>query len=237
MESVQTYYLQPEIFSDGRVYAQTFNPFQMLVLDEFIAQEAVAQNYLPEVKRCESYIHRVKMGGFKKSGSVGRSTLKKHAPNLHNLYYSPWLHTFIESVVGVKLYRCPEWDEHGVALYYYTEPGDHIGVHYDKSFYKGKRYTVLLGMVQDSTESNLMCYRGASKFNRYKNPLKVITHPGTLVLFNGDKLWHEVTPLGKNEYRAILTLEYLTTPEISKFNRLVTDIKDRYLYFGKKNKG
>ncbi|MEH1948886.1 MAG: hypothetical protein V7K77_18320 [Nostoc sp.] len=32
--------------------------------------------------------------------------------------------------------------------------------------------------------------------------------PGTLVLFNGDKLYHRVTHLGNNEQRIVLTLEY-----------------------------
>ena len=81
---------------------------------------------------------------------------------------------FIENIVGEPLMTCPEDDPHAVALYHYTEPGDHIGVHYDKSFYKGRRYTVLLGLIQDSVESKLMCFLGANKLDRRKKP------PGSL---------------------------------------------------------
>ena len=39
-------------------------------------------------------------------------------------------------------------------LYYYTEAGDHIGYHYDTSYYKGSRYTILMGLVDKSTQCN-----------------------------------------------------------------------------------
>lgn len=44
---------------------------------------------------------------------------------------------------------CPERDPHAVALYVYQEPGDHINWHYDSSFYKGRRYTALLGLIDN----------------------------------------------------------------------------------------
>lgn len=214
-------------------YAEQYRPHHVLVVKDFLSPEYVTRRFLPEVNHCEQYVHRVKVGRFKKSGSVRRELLKRHAPHLHSLYYSNKLKRFIEGVIGAPLYRCPEWDQHAVALYYYTEPGDRIGVHYDKSFYRGDRITVLIGMVQDSWQSKLMCYLGATKLNRRKNPTEVLTTPGTLVAFNGDKLWHEVTPLGENERRVILTMEFLTDTRISKVNRFISDMKDRYLYFGK----
>ena len=55
--------------------------------------------------------------------------------------------------------------------------------------------------------------------------------PGTLVLFNGDKLYHRVTPLGDNEQRIALTLEYVPDPYMSRFNRFVSNMKDAIAYF------
>jgi len=226
-----------EFINAGNVeqYAEQYKPHHLLIIKDFMPPEYVVENYLPEVENCVKFIHRVKVPKFKKSGSVSCSLLKRHAPQLSALYQSETLKKFIEDIVGESLYFCPESDSHAVALYSYTEPGDYIGVHYDKSFYKGRRYTVLLGMIQDSVESKLMCYPGATKANRRKNPIEVLTHPGTLVVFNGDTLWHEVTPLGENERRVILTMEYLTDSRISVLNRMVSNLKDRYLYFGKKH--
>lgn len=208
----------------------------LLVIDNFLPREEVVQYFLPEVEHCTAHIHRVNVPGFKKSGSVSQYSIKKHAPMLYQLYQSQALKEFVEKIIGEKIVNCPDHDAHAVALYYYTEPGDRIGVHYDKSFYRGKRFTLLLGMVQDSQHSQLICYPGATKFNRRKNPLRIYTHPGTFVLFNGDSLWHEVSALGDNERRAILTMEFLTDPRISKINQWISGFKDRLLYFGKKDR-
>ncbi|MEH2230498.1 MAG: hypothetical protein V7K71_12770 [Nostoc sp.] len=50
--------------------------------------------------------------------------------------------------------------------------------------------------------------------------------PGTLVLFNGDKRYHRVTPVGKNEQRIILTLEYVTDTRMGMLKRFVSNMKD-----------
>jgi len=38
-------------------------------------------------------------------------------------------------------------DPHADALYFHTRAGDHIGWHYDTSYYAGPRYTLLLGVI------------------------------------------------------------------------------------------
>lgn len=208
---------------------------KLLVIPEFITPDFVSRHFLPEVEKSLHCVHRVNVPKFKTSGSVSSHHLKMHAPNIYALYQSHNMKQFVETVVGEPLFLSPEHDPHAVALYHYTQPGDHIGVHYDKSFYRGRRYTVLLGLIQQSVGSKLVCYLGANKLNRRKNPMNVYTHPGTLVLFEGNALWHEVTPLSNNERRVILTMEYVTDQRMSPINRLVSHIKDRLLYFGKKS--
>ena len=51
-------------------YAEQYQPHQMLVIKDFLPASYVMANYLPEVEACTKYIHRVKVGSFKKSGSV-----------------------------------------------------------------------------------------------------------------------------------------------------------------------
>ena len=62
--------------------------------------------------------------------------------------------------------------------------------------------------------------------------LELATAPGDLVVFNGDKLWHAVTPLGSGEERIVLTMEYVTNRDMSPFNRLYSNLKDAFGYFG-----
>jgi hypothetical protein len=56
--------------------------------------------------------------------------------------------------------------------------------------------------------------------------------PGSLVIFNGDKLWHAVTPLEPREERIVLTLQYVTDQEMRPLHRAFSNLKDVFGYFG-----
>jgi len=58
------------------------------------------------------------------------------------------------------------------------------------------------------------------------------TEPTSMAIFNGDKLWHSITPLGNGEERVSLTLEYVTNPEMPPLKRLFSNMKDAFAYFG-----
>jgi hypothetical protein len=62
--------------------------------------------------------------------------------------------------------------------------------------------------------------------------VRISTQPGSRVIFNGDKLWHAITPLGKGEGRVVLTMEYVTSTEMGTLKRFVSNMKDAVAYFG-----
>jgi alkylated DNA repair dioxygenase AlkB len=140
--------------------------------------------------------------------------------------------TFLSQLVDEPLMLCPEDDPHSCALYYYRERGDHIGFHHDTSYYKGKRNTVLIGLVDRSEHFRLVArvrkHEEAEEIRETRIPMD----PGTVVLFNGDKLWHAVTPLGEGEERIILTLQYVTNQEMRPFKKMFPNRKDAFAYFG-----
>lgn len=80
-----------------------------------------------------------------------------------------------------------------MALYFYTQEGDHIGYHYDSSFYKGRRYTILLGLINHSS-CKLVCTLFTKTKTQPQQTLSLNLNPGDLVIFNGDNIWHSVTP-------------------------------------------
>src|SRR5262245_13093815 len=166
-----------------------------------------------DVERVRPAVHRNYIPRHKKGGSVSAYTLAEDAPAISALYRAPAVIEFLSAVTGRRLLPCPAEDPHACALYFYTEPGDHIGFHYDRSYYRGERFTVLMGLIERSS-SHLACqlYRGVP--GRLPVDLSLKTDPGTLVLFNGDKLWHAITPLGEGEERVSLTLEYVTDPSM-----------------------
>ena len=185
---------------------------------------------LDEVEGLKGAVNRSYIPRHKKGGSVSFFTLRRQAPAILTLYRSPAFLAFVRAVSGQAVEHCPERDPHACALYYYTEPGDHIGFHFDTSYYKGARFTVLLGLVERSS-SRLVCQIHKDDPVR-RRELALVTDPGTLVLFNGDKLWHKITPLGEGEERVSLTLEYVTDPGMTPAKRFVSNMKDAVAYFG-----
>ena len=203
---------------------------EFLIIEEFL-DPAVVAAMVAEANAVRGRINRNFVPGKKKGGSVSSFVLADAAPVTEALYQSPELMALLGRIVGEQLLVCPETDPHRCALYYYTEKGDHIGYHFDTSFYKGKRYTVLIGLIERSS-SRLVCELYKDDPSRETEELRIATNPGTLVVFNGDKLWHCVTPLGENEERVVLTFEYVTDQRMGLLHRLVSDVKDAVAYFG-----
>jgi len=179
-------------------------------------QSSVNRNYLP---------------GHKQGGSVGRHVIDEHAPFIAELYRSRALIDVLEGVAGERLLPSPPDDPHAYALYFYTRPGDHIGWHYDTSYYVGRRYTVLFGVIDQSS-----CRLDYELHTREQGvavvPGSIQIPPGGLVFFDGDALRHRITPLREGEIRVSLTFEYVTDGRMRRGRRLISNLKDALGYFG-----
>jgi len=203
---------------------------EFLFLERFLP-EPLLRRWEEEVDRLIPHLHRSFIPNHKKGGSVGFDTLAPLAPTMRDVYRSPVFLGFLAGIVGAPIQVCPPEDLHACALYGYTEPGDHIGYHYDTSYYRDRRYTVLIG-VRDNSSSKLV-YRLHTR--NPAHPVEegaVATEPGSLVLFNGDRLQHKVTPLGVGEERYVVTMQYVTDPEMGRILRFVSAMKDAVAYFG-----
>ena len=203
---------------------------QFVTVDGFLHTPEL-ERLVGDAERVLPHVHRSHVPG-KKSGSVGWFTLRDEAPVIAALYRSPALLAFFSRLAGRPLRLCPERDPHSCALYVYTEPGDHITAHYDTSFYRGARYTALLALVNRTTVSRLVGTLHTRDRHRAEVPFALSTDPGMLVFFDGDRLWHAVTPLGPGERRIVLTMQFVTDQRMARFKRFVSDMKDAISYFG-----
>jgi hypothetical protein len=216
----------------NRLHREYWEQNEFVVIPQFLPRDFVEVTLVPQAQNVKHRLNRNYIPGHKKGGSVSYYTVQEQAPLFLDLYRSPAFLAFLSRLTDAPLMLCPDNDPHSCALYYYTEAGDHIGFHYDTSYYKGARYTILMGLVDKSTQCRLVCELFKDVPGKTPRKLELVTQPGDMVIFNGDKLWHAVTPLGTGEERIALTMEYVTNPEMGSFKRLYSNLKDSFAYFG-----
>ena len=212
--------LRAEYLRQGSfVHVENFLPADItarLIRGVAAVSDSVNRNYLP---------------GHKQGGSVSRHTIDRQVPDIAELYRSAALRRWLDALTGERLQLSPPDDPHAYALYFYTRAGDHIGWHYDTSYYAGRRYTLLLGVIDDSS-----CRLDYELHTREKGASivsgSIKIPPGGLVLFDGDALRHRISPSREGETRVSLTFEYVTDPRMHPWWRLISNMKDAFAYFG-----
>jgi hypothetical protein len=201
-----------------------------LHVDAFLPADITA-HLIAAVAQVEGSVNRNYLPGHKQGGSVSRHIIDRQAPAIADLYRSPALLNWLQQLTGERLQLSPPADPHAYALYFYTRPGDHIGWHYDTSYYAGRRYTLLLGVIDSSS-----CRLDYELHTREKGapvvPGSIKIAPGGLVVFDGDALKHRITPSRAGETRVSLTFEYVTDPRMNPWWRLISNMKDAFAYFG-----
>jgi alkylated DNA repair dioxygenase AlkB len=203
---------------------------EFVIVEDFLPSEVLSR-WEVELERIKPHIHRNYLPGHKKGGSVAYQTVNALAPSITSLYHSAPLLAFFRRVVSAEINECPPNDPHRCALYAYTEEGDHMGWHYDTSYYKDRRWTVLVGF-KDESSSRLLCHLHTRNPNRDVVKLELQIKPGALVIFNGDKVYHAVSPLKEGESRYVVSMQYVTTGDMNPFMRFISNMKDAVAYFG-----
>ena len=201
-----------------------------IYLREFLSPEITAQ-LVAAVAALAASVNRNYLPGHKQGGSVSRHAIDRLAPLIADLYRSPALIDWLGRLSGERLQTSPAEDAHAYALYFYTRPGDHIGWHYDTSYYAGRRYTLLFGVVDESS-CRLDYELHTRESGRTPVPGSVQIPAGGLVFFDGDKLRHRITPLAAGERRVSLTFEYVTDRSMRPWRRFISNMKDAVAYFG-----
>jgi phosphatidylglycerophosphate synthase len=215
---------------DAALHRQYREQGSFLYVPQFLPEDFTAR-LIAAVAVVTPSINRNYLPGHKQGGSVSRHVIDQQAPFIAQLYRAPALLSWLGALTGDRLQFSPADDPHAYALYFYSRPGDHIGWHYDTSYYAGRRYTLLLGIVDRST-SRLDYELHTKEPGRATQSGSLQIAPGGLVFFDGDKLRHRITALGANEFRVALTFEYVTSQHMSAWWRFVSNMKDAVAYFG-----
>lgn len=203
----------------------------VLMMEDFLPADVLSQ-LLDGLKGVEGQAHRNYVPRQKKGAAVSRFLLDHQANQFREFYQAPALRELLNTLTGETLLDCREADPHTYALYLYDEPGDYIDWHYDTSFYRGKRFTVLVGLVEN--ESCLLeCKLHTRNPGKEDEQRAYQIKPGSLFVFDGDQLWHRVTPMEEGDSpRVVLTMEFVTDTSMNFWRKLVSDVKDAFAYFG-----
>ena len=203
---------------------------EFVVIPDFLPA-SILERWEAELPAVASQIHRSYLPNHKKGGSVPYDTLHSVAPAITEVYHSRPLLEFLRRLAGADMNECPPNDPHRCAFYAYTEEGDHMGFHYDISYYKDRRWTLLVGFKDDSS-SRLLCHLHTRQPGHAVEKLELKMTPGMLVLFNGDKVYHSVTPVKAGETRYVVSMQFVTCGEMNPLMRFISNMKDAVAYFG-----
>jgi hypothetical protein len=193
----------------------------VLTADNF-AQVVEEVNALIETERSYLPTH-------KKGGTVAYSVLRKKAPILVSHYRSAAMRQLVSRIVGAEVQPTPLHDESSCSVLFYEKPGDHINWHHDHNFYRGRHFTVLIPVVNRARDGGLSAARLLAR--QGGRDVEVATPPNRLILFEGAKVWHKVTPINEGERRAVWSMTYCTDPRNSAFQGVARRVKDT-AFFG-----
>lgn len=166
----------------------------------------------------------------KKGGTVAYETLIAKAPDIVALYQSDDFRALISQVTGVTVEPTPLNDQSSCSILFYEKPGDHIGWHYDHNFYKGRHFTVLIPVInRDAKDRALSAARLYAKLGG--KDVEVATPPNRMIVFEGARVRHKVTPIAEGERRVVWSMTYCADPRNSAWQGMARRVKDT-AFFG-----
>jgi hypothetical protein len=166
----------------------------------------------------------------KKGATIAYETLIEHAPGLTAFYHSEAMVTYISRMIGVAVRPTPLRDQNSLSILIYERSGDHIGWHYDYNFYRGRHFTVLLPVVnQGNAADGLSHARLRAVIGDAE--AEVRTPPNTLIVFEGARTMHKVTPLAGGERRVLISMTYCADTRANLAQAVARRFKDT-AFFG-----
>ena len=214
---------------DARSLASAFTAKRLIRVEQFVAPVVLARLReealcgIPQMDHSFIPLH-------KKGRALSYEHILRRAPYSRALYHSRSMQRWVSSVTGTAVRTTPVQDQSSLSVLCYKDAGDHIGWHYDHNFYRGRHFTVLLTLVNRSSNDGL----SHSQLERQlpDSTAQTIDMPeGTLIVFEGNRVRHRVTPTAAGDLRVVLSMTYCDDPRIGRVKELARRVKDT-AFFG-----
>jgi hypothetical protein len=195
-------------------------------------------NILSERHFCEIYreiellvkVERTYLPSHKKGGAIAYGSLIESAPAIIRLYHSYALRKLVSEIAGVSLRPTPLEDQSSVSVLVYDQAGDHINWHYDHNFYRGRHFTVLLPIVNHGrAEGSLSHAQLLARIGGNDRPID--TARNSLIIFEGARVLHKVTPIKDGERRILISMTFCEDTRASWSQEVARRLKDT-AFFG-----
>jgi len=211
-------------------FAMDMPPFagHLVTEDHFLPWQEL--RHLREQADALSHVERSYVPTHKKGGTFAYETILKYSPDIAGLYHSADLRAHVSRTVGLAVQPTPLRDQSSLSVLVYDRPGDHIGWHYDHNFYRGRHFTLLLALVNTGSRVDGLSHAGLSvRINGQEQQIR--TAPNTMVLFEGAKVLHKVSPIIAGERRVMISMTYCSNPNASWPQAFARRVKDT-AFFG-----
>jgi len=166
----------------------------------------------------------------KQGGTVAYETLIAASPAIVAAYHSAGLRDLVSRLVGVPVRATPIHDQSSLSVLVYNKPGDHIGWHYDHNFYRGRHFTVLLAIHNAGRAAHGLSH-AVLEARLPGREIEISTPANTLIVFEGARVRHRVTPIHDGERRLVLSMTYCTDPSSTLWQGWSRRLKDT-AFFG-----
>jgi hypothetical protein len=214
--------------ADRKNLADTFSREKIVRIDQFLSQDFLqflrseAEENL--FRMVPSYIPT-----HKKGHTLSYENVQRYAHGCLGFYHSPEIMKWVSDIVGMKVEPTPDCDQSSLSLLCYREAGDHINWHYDHNFYRGRHFTVLLSLANESAVGGLS---QSSLMRRLPSGDETVnTKSNTLVIFEGSEVLHRASPTAEGDVRIMLSMTYCSDPRTGWLREFARRVKDT-AFFG-----
>ncbi len=168
---------------------------------------------------------------LRKASGISFTELHQSYSGFLEFYHSFEFKNFLQHRLKKIINRPPMSDDNCCSIIMYTSKGDYINWHYDYSSYHGKRYTILLTLVNENeltgnlSENNFIYVEdGVEK--------KLKCKPNSIIIFDGENIRHKSTPINDNEKRVLISMTFcdICQQKTNIINRFYEKIKNLAFY-------
>jgi hypothetical protein len=208
--------------------SDTFCKDWIVCADHFLNDESLAR--LREEALCNHHrVVRTYIPLHKKGATVSYEDIHLHCPSCLAMYHSEEVMRWVSELVGQRVWPAGDHDQSANSILFYDQAGAHINWHYDFNYYKGRQFTALLTLVNRAgqagySKSRLMYKDQAGEVH------EVDTEVNSLVLFEGARVLHRVSPAEEGDLRVVLSMTFNTERRISRIGELLRRFKDTAFY-------